>query len=797
MDDPLLSSMLADAAALIAPAASPTALFPPAVISRSGGVGVGGLSGTGTTSSKMFSVIRLSCDDDRVCFGKIGTGGSFCIRTRNDCPYKHEVKVPFFGPDQKIVFICQTVGVSAFVAPLVSDEQIPDDVWNSWETKTLSSDEWRREFQAVVSTDDKFATFEDIKKEARFLDTADSFRTPGKRKRDLDADLEDLSRSALEKTKTMRTPPPKYERILPEEKEELDKVVQYGMKKGVLTGVVSGLETNLILMNGGLEELSTLTTTRFKSDEQTMNLLSGAIHNVRASIGSPPELSSLFVAPTMWGTMSFMADEIIRVGIAVQDLGSRLNPFQTSTTSQLLGLKSNGEGLTKVVSMLMSSIKKLTAENQAVQASVAELCRAEGARAAGQKKRAKTTSTDSHGEMVDELMMMMNENTIAPEPKKNARFEENSTGNNTEGIAIDVSEYPILAPGNYKKFCQLVDDVGTLKLSTETTAIKFGNLGIRNLQECSRWVTLHFSEERYGLVVDPLNLLDRLFGDDQVDPLTQLKTMESRMKLNIDTGAESSSITSMGHLRPRIFHDGRPTMTCDQKTSRLNNKLGKPARWKTGGEGGVRNHIIEQMNVLQPHISDDIIYTFGNGHPGDSKAQMIATLSLTTSVTFITQLLNYIDALYEKLHVYSKFTSETAWSLSMQVLDRILADLYVPKEGVVKGMKGDRTSICAHVLWASFRTLDIAQGYVDANFVNHPAVSSEFIKFLATNSGSEKIEQLDATVTTIKASLASAVVDVRNAGTKSDTASTKCGELNGLIIALTKRVKTMEDRGSR
>jgi hypothetical protein len=495
----------------------------------------------------------------------------------------------------------------------------------------------------------------------------------------------------------------------------------------------------------------------------------------------------------MWGTLAFMADEILRVGTAIQDLGNRLNPFQTSTGNQLLGLKANGEGLMKVVSMLMASIKKLTAENQSVQASVADLCR-EVARGS-QTKRAKTDS-NPHGEMVDELMMMMSDNAIAPEHRNKARFEENPISRDTESAAMDPNEHPILAPGNYKKFCQLLEDVGALKLTTETTAIKFGNLGIRNLQESSPWVALNFSEERYGLVVDPLNLLDRLFGDDQVDPLTQLKTMESRMKLNIDTGAESSSITSMGHLRPRIFHDGRPTMTCDQKTSRLN-KLGKPSKWKTGGEGGVRNHIIEQMNVLQPHISDDITYTFGNGHPGDSKAQMIATLSLTTSVTFITQLLNYIDALYDKLHVYSKFTSETAWSLSMQVLDRILADLYVPKEGVVKGMIGDRTSICAHVLWASFRTLDIAQGYVDANFVNHPAVSSEFIKFLATNSGSEKIEQLDATVTTIKTALASAVVDARNAGTKSDTASTKCGELNNLPTALTRRVKTMEDRGAR
>ncbi len=107
----------------------------------------------------------------------------------------------------------------------------------------------------------------------------------------------------------------------------------------------------------------------------------------------------------------------------------------------------------------------------------------------------------------------------------------------------------------------------------------------------------------------------------------------------------------------------------------------------------------------------------------------------------------------------------------MQVFDRILLDLYSPKEGASNGMKGDRKSICSHVLWASFKTLDVAQVYVDASFVNHPAISSALIKFLATNSGSEKIEQN---------SLAGCVTDARTASSKSDTAMTRVAELTAL-----------------
>ena len=793
MTDPLLTLMLADAAALSsATAASPTAPSPSLVNPRTRGVG---FSSTGTmTAAKLFSVVKVSCSDHRVCFGKIGAGSAFCIRTECSVKSHAESKVSFDRDNHDFVFICQTVGSSAYVEPVVSELQIPEEVWKEWETKSLPLNEWRREFQAVLSTDNKFATFEDIKLEANFFSTAErTFQTPGKRKRDPD---DRFPYDVLGEAKTLR-----YERVLPSEEEELDKVVQFGMKKGILTGVVAGLETNMIQVQDSLEEVANVTATRFRSNEETLMLLSGVINNVRASFGSPVDVAPLFMAPTLWGTVSFIADEVTRAGSALQELTNIVLPFRSEAGDQMLGLKSNSEALTKIVTMLLTSIKKLTIDNQTVKSSIENLLRNNESERHSGKKKAKT---DVHEDMVNRFSEMLNDDDLLHDergPPRGRRDVNERSSNDTPSSetlgrsSLSTTDHPILSPENYKKFCQLMDDVGLLKITAEATAVKFGNLGIRNLQECSRWVKDHYTEARYGLVIDPLTLLDRLFGDDEVDPITQLKTMESMAKLHIETGAESSALTSLRHPRPRMFHKGRPMIVCDAKTSRLN-LLTKPVKWKSGTDG-IRNHIVERMNVLQPHIRDDIEYAFGRDHMRDNKAQMIATLSLTSSVTFITQLLNYIDTLYEKLHIYSKFTSETAWSLAMQVLDRILADLYAPKEGVSNGMKGDRESICSHLLWASFKTLDVAQVYVDANFVNHPAVSSEFIKFLATNSGSEKIEQLTVTVTAMKTSITTATSDAKHAATKSDTASTKCGELSALVTALSRRVKSLEDRPAR
>ena len=345
MADPLLAAMLADVVA-----ASPSTAFVPSTVSSRTG-GLLGISVSGTTAMKVFSVVKIDCSDSCICLGRIGVGSAFCIR--RDCGIKAhaEAKVPFHGTDTEYVFICQVIDSSAFVEPAVNEGQIPGEVWTEWETKSLSLMEWTREFQAVMVTNDKMASFDDIKKESKFLDSADAFRTPGKRKRDLDG--EDQS-GILGDLKAI-----KYERILPAEKEELDKITQFGgMKKGVLTSVVSGLETSMILTNEGLDEVAQLTSGRFLANENTMNLISGVIHNVRSGIGSPVELSTVFEAPTMWGTLSFMSDEIQRVGNYIHECMNTFVPFRVATNDSLAESKANGDTMLKLVSILMKTVKR-------------------------------------------------------------------------------------------------------------------------------------------------------------------------------------------------------------------------------------------------------------------------------------------------------------------------------------------------------------------------------------------------------------------------------------------------------
>ena len=94
---------------------------------------------------------------------------------------------------------------------------------------------------------------------------------------------------------------------------------------------------------------------------------------------------------------------------------------------------------------------------------------------------------------------------------------------------------------------------------------------------------------------------------------------------------------------------------------------------------GVQAHIIKRMNLLLTTISQDINHVLAR----KPKAQILATMCLNATVTFLTQLFTYIDSLYENLVHCSTFTAEQGWSLAMKILDRICEDLFAPKEGVV------------------------------------------------------------------------------------------------------------------
>lgn len=178
------------------------------------------------------------------------------------------------------------------------------------------------------------------------------------------------------------------------------------------------------------------------------------------------------------------------------------------------------------------------------------------------------------------------------------------------------------------------------------------------------------------------------------------------------------------------------------------------------------------------------------------KAQLLAMTHINATQMFLTQLLGFVNTMYDKLlFIFSKFTAEQAWAVTTQILDRICEDLFAPKEGVAAVMTiEDPVSICAHMLGSCFKAHNVMALYMEHNFENHTAILVEYIKVPATNSGFEKVERLEASVTEMKVNVQKAVVESGKARSIADGVSSQVGVIIKNVEAAGKRVTKLEDK---
>jgi hypothetical protein len=84
--------------------------------------------------------------------------------------------MPLAGSVGTFVFICQSIGVSAYVDPSLAMDRIPTEVWQESSNKRSTMKGWRTKFQAVVNTtDNRTASTDEVKAEASFIEKAELF----------------------------------------------------------------------------------------------------------------------------------------------------------------------------------------------------------------------------------------------------------------------------------------------------------------------------------------------------------------------------------------------------------------------------------------------------------------------------------------------------------------------------------------------------------------------------------------------------------------------------------------------
>ena len=293
----------------------------------------------------------------------------------------------------------------------------------------------------------------------------------------------------------------------------------------------------------------------------------------------------------------------------------------------------------------------------------------------------------------------------------------------------------------------------------------------------------NFSKRAYGLIFDVYLLFDLVADEGSTTQKDLMTEMKRREELDIATEAEGQALTSFLCEVPRLFHTTSGTVALLADNASHLSKVPTHKSW-ANGTGGLKKAIEKKLSRLKSSLREVIGIELGPG----TIAYAVAVEALEKSISWIGSFLSFLDQTYESLHVQSNFSSPRAWSLTTQLGRRVFSDLHSVRVGTTKAMGKGRRAICPVILWSVFRTHDKMAAFEVANFEDHPSIASEYVKFLATNSGLEVVSKLEDEVGSLKSKVKELEKMVSAATVKADKASSTADVVKKQCDALAKKV---------
>jgi hypothetical protein len=330
-----------------------------------------------------------------------------------------------------------------------------------------------------------------------------------------------------------------------------------------------------------------------------------------------------------------------------------------------------------------------------------------------------------------------------------------------------------------KRFAQIIAD-------SEVDAVKFAGLGLRSVEEVSAWVAINFPKRSYGLIIYAYLLFDLVADDGPTNQKDLMTEMKRRDELDIGTEAEGQALTAFLCEIPRLFHTSSGSLSLTAENASHFSKV--PTHKSLANQGGLKKTIEKKLSKLKASLREVMPTELTPG----TLAYGVAVEALEKTISWVGAFNTYIDTTYEHLHVEVGFNSARAWSLTTQLGARIFSDLHSVRVGTTKAMGKGPESICPVILWAVFRTHDKMAGFENTNFEDHPSIASEFIKFLATNTGIEGMNTLQEDVASLKSKLKEAECQNTQTMAKADKGTSVADAAKKIAESFEKRIKTLE-----
>jgi hypothetical protein len=486
--------------------------------------------GLGQNTSK-FELVCFPTGSEEICGGTIGNESTFCVRA--NCGVSARKKgstVPYAG----MMFVRKNQD-SAYVDPGMALDRLDPEIMATWRTGKVSFNIWMDRME-TVQRGGEFSTLHEMEEELELGAKSKNFKTPG------------------------RTPFKNAEETVDLEWTTYFPRMVHGLNPAELTltyvaSAVEAVEEAVRYSDTRLKHISSRCAAADLDTDTTLQMFDVKLGGLTSAIGGRPLGAIVKAAPTVWGTLSHLADSMLAFHNQINETVTEKVKFfitQADLSPHVAVGRTNSARIGAVHSSLNQSQADITKVFEALMTRL---------------------------EKAEDLVLALQQQ-----------------------VASQQGSLPPVHPSNFEmvplQVIKVMEErLAKIELLSDSTSIQFGQLGLNSLEETSDWVRLNYGTHRVGLMCDVYLILDCILGDSDSDQLIMMNKMQYQVKCNLSTGSEAMALLSLSHIVPKIFHH---STAGSFGVGRHMSALSQLKTWEEWADGtnGMKQYILRRLPVV-------------------------------------------------------------------------------------------------------------------------------------------------------------------------------------------------------
>lgn len=707
---------------------------------------------------------------EKLCFQRQTGGVTACIR--NNCKLNHRGPRIAFSPGTILV---AKSACSVFIEPKTNSADVSPMLLAEWKQSSRPLDEWSGLFRLVNAREPLSApvTAEALNQARNFNEYAkDWVKSPGSKPGPLVGSI--IGEKSSEFAILVEEETLVLEKEFMEESDIVfdDAEVEPGTSPSTMWAF-RRLESKVDINRTVVGKLSERLDDRADAVNEELLLLFTRIQQTENAIGAKVSPSNpQLIAPTIWGSLATLA-------AAFDEARSELLQIKADVVTESVTLEKRvNDSLEEQLNEVINQATVMLSEQLGATRDSIE----ENSSAIAASNQSVLMLARGAVKLKDEIAELRR---MVSELKESGVGGTHATDDST--VLSDISSLKV----TIRSIVQRVDNVVE---GREAKVIKFFGLTFRGHIEAETWVADNLDSDSFGLIVDVHLVLEHIyhqaFSDDGA-----VKELNGLYKIKIDNITQGLAISSFDYSMPRFF-------SVVPSAANKKPKIRKPDSSHFDNIDNYEDWDLPIMGFrakLKDHLEEfeeTHVRMIGEVLSPEDAAYRVATMSVQTSVNWIQNFIAYIDETYLDTARLQSFTSARAWQLVTQIGRRILHDVAYPRTGVRKLFRvGDNTKIAQAMFWPMVQSHEVMARFKKANFKDDPSVSNEFMKFMATNSGStDGLASVNTKVGKIEGEIKEAIKLAKGANNGATNSANKVDNLQKLVTALTSRVTSLEKK---